>query len=120
MSKFFTSIYSRNLLDYNDAKKKFNKFIKDIYTTKLLQNEIMHIQCQSNYITQDVNHILIYENIEEDLKNFQKKFNLPIKSIVNINKVINPYKKIDLYDEYSKELVYNNNKEIIDKYYSKI
>lgn len=126
LSKFFTSPYSKNLKNESDAKEKFNNFIEEIYVKKnspFYFDQKIHIECQSNYLYNDklkIENIIIFENLEEEFKLFQEKYKLPLIPLLKLNTWNNKFKNINLYNDKSKEIVYQNNKKIIDEFYQKI
>ena len=125
LSKFFTSPHCKNINSINDAQYKFENFIKEIYElkTNFSIEQKMHTECQSNYIIYNgkyIENIIKFENLNDNFLNFIKKYNLPEKKLLKCNSTFSPYKNINIYTNISKDIVYKNNKIIIDKFYEKI
>ena len=126
LSKFFTSPYYKNLKNESDAKEKFNNFIEEIYVKKnspFFLDQKIHLECQSNYLYDNelkIENIIKLENLEEEFKLFQEKYNLPLIPLLKLNTWNNRFKNINLYNDKSKEIVYQNNKKIIDEFYQKL
>lgn len=124
LAKFFTSPHSNNIKSFEHAQQLFENFIIELYEykTDFSKKSYLHTRCQSNYFLYNNLNVFVlkFENINNDFYFFQKLHNLPHYKLVKINSTFNKYKIIELYTEKAKQIVYSNNKYIIDNYYNKL
>ena len=126
LAKFFCSYeYSKDLKTFDEAKIKFENFLKEMYEkkTRFANEQFIHNRCQTYMICENntyIDNILKFENLSNDFHDFQKRNFLPELPLLKINSLKHEFKTMDLYTNKGKEIVYQNNREIIDKFYEKL
>lgn len=122
IKKFIPFINAKNLKEH---KKNFSKFLNNLHFFKLINNKpksYSFYKIKNNYVC---DYLIKYENLKEDIEYVCKQCNIKNYNLINLKnhrsdtkpekfKYKNMYR--DMYNDKTKELVYNFYKEDFEKF----